>query len=143
MKRCLLPLIAVVALSQYGCVSVKAGTDEGGSGLHISGLVDGYISLDGFRPYDGTILEFGLLNSARRGEVVSFDLWPLFGFGVGIVGVRTRVLLLDVGVGALFYDPHAPPPASEEPEEAEPVEEEPEATAETAREETAEPAPAR
>lgn len=98
--------VACAALLATGCVSLQVGTAPTPARLQVSGLASGYVSLAGLRPYDGTILDMGLFNMAERpGELVSLDLWPVFGFGVGVVGARAHLLMLDVGLGVLWYQP--------------------------------------
>lgn len=93
------------ALLMTGCVSLQVGSDEL-SPPSISTLASAYVGLSGIRPYDGKIVSIGLADMGTRpGEILSFDVWPLFGFGVGIVGARAHVLPVDVGVGALWYQP--------------------------------------
>jgi hypothetical protein len=75
------------------------------------------LSLDGLHHYDGTILRLDLLDKAtRKGEIVSFELWPLCGFGIGVVGARVQILPVDAGLGVLWYEPKKeakPPPCVE------------------------------
>jgi hypothetical protein len=115
-----LAFMTAVLAAASGC-SLKVGTRNGehsNTALRMRGLVNGYVSVDALRPYDGNILELGVLGaSTRHGEIVSVDVWPLVGIGVGVVGVRTRVLVFETGIGVLFYDPKPPPryvPAREE-----------------------------
>ena len=90
-----------------GCLSVQAGSEQ--RGADVDGIVSGYVSADALRPYDGTILDFGLLkNTEQKGEILSFDLWPIGGFGIGLAGARVRLLPFEVGLGALFYHPDPP-----------------------------------
>jgi len=103
-----------------GCVAVRVGTQEEESALRVEGLANGYVSLNGIRPYNGTLLELGLLTGSKRShafEVVSAEVWPVVGLGVGLAGVRVQLLFLDVGVGVLAYKP-APPDWSEKSPEA-------------------------
>ena len=130
MKASLAGVSLIIAVALTGCVSLEVGTETSPSRLEIKGLANGYASLNGLRAYDGKILRFGLLSkSEREAEVVSFDLWPLAGAGIGVVGARLRVLPLDMGVGALWYesDPRQdqpgeilPTPADETPAKKEP-----------------------
>ena len=57
-------------------------------------------------PNDGKILRIGLWHMDERpGEIVSLDVWPLVGFGVGLVGVRAHVPPFNTGVGEIWYQP--------------------------------------
>lgn len=117
-KRIVVTFMATLLSS--GCVSVRIGTGEEPSALEMKGLANGYASVHGIRPYDGTIFELGILDHSRRSgefEVVSLELWPVFALGVGLAGARIQVLPFDLGVGALSYDPD--PPSWEEEAEVE------------------------
>ena len=103
--------LAPLALLAGACTSFDVGT-EGDVALEYEGILDGYVTADGIPEYDGTLLHAGLLGSAaREGELVSVDLWPLGGVGVGLFGVRLQILPLDIGLGTLFFAPSAPQPA--------------------------------
>jgi hypothetical protein len=105
--------LTLIALAASGCV-VHVGTEEGTSVRTISGLASGYVSLENLPDYDGTIFRFGILDMGERpGEVISADLWPLAGAGVGIIGAHVRVLMLGAGAGLLWYQPQPPPPPAE------------------------------
>ena len=112
-------LACVSASLILGC-SVRVGTRTDSKGIDVSGLAGGYASVNGIRPYDGTILELALFEESHRSgefEVASVELWPLAGLGVGLAGARAQLLFLDVGLGVIAYKPRAPqwPEASEEP----------------------------
>jgi hypothetical protein len=103
-----------------GCISLKVGTETPPSCLKIEGLADGYVTLSALHDYNGTILEFGLLNeSLRKGEILSLDVWPLAGVGVGVVGARVRVLPLEAGLGVLWYNPKPQAASQEKPRKVE------------------------
>ena len=87
------------------CVSLRLGADD--RFLEMKGLLNVHGSIDGLNSWDGeTLLDFGLFtNTQGRAEIVSLELGPLAGVGVGIVGARARVLPLEIGVGTLFYNP--------------------------------------
>ena len=128
-------LACVVAGFLCGC-TVRAGTEKESSTVSIRGLANGYVSVHGIRPYDGTFVELGILRDSERSgefEVASAEFWPLLGLGVGLAGARMQLLPLDAGVGVLAYNPRPPkwhesketPQAPEpaEPEEATPADE--------------------
>jgi hypothetical protein len=114
------PLFALALTIASGC-SLKLGVEKESAAIRMRGLADGYASLNALRPYDGTLVEAGILGaSGRGGEIVALDVWPIAGAGVGIAGGRLRLLFAEVGLGILFYSPRPesgeikPPP--EEPE---------------------------
>lgn len=110
---------ALVALLG-GCISLKVGTETPPACLEIEGLVDGYVSMSALHGYNGTILDFGLFTkSLRKGEILSLDVWPLAGIGVGVVGARVRVLPLEAGLGVLWYDPKPEPACPVKPNKVE------------------------
>jgi hypothetical protein len=118
-------LACVSASLLLGC-SVRVGARPDSKGIDVSGLAGGYASVNGIRPYDGTIVEMALFEESRRSrefEVASLEVWPLAGLGVGLAGARAQLLFLDVGLGVIAYKPKAPqwsreseePPKAEEP----------------------------
>ena len=111
------PLVAtVLALGPLGCVSLKMGAGSGSSLVRIDGPVSAHVAAE-LPPAPDAVVDVGVLrNTKRDGEVVSVDVWPLFGVGIGVVGARVSVLGLEIGVGSLLYDPD--PSAADETEEA-------------------------
>ena len=106
MQRALFLLSLCGLLSTSGCISFSIGTDRDPARVEVDGFADGYIRADALKPYDGTLLRFGLLTEAERhGEIFSLDVWPLFGVGIGLVGARVRILWVEAGLGNLFYRP--------------------------------------
>jgi len=123
MRFAILFLCGALAVPLLGCVSIKAGNGPGTSLVRMDGPVNAHVSA-GPPSRTGSLVNVGVLrNTARKGEVVSVDVWPLFGVGVGVVGARASVLGLEVGVGSLLYDPQ-PPTESDEAEQTEPPAEE-------------------
>jgi hypothetical protein len=113
-------LMAVCAAGVLcGCVSVQMGTRPEKSTVDVSGLADGYMQVTPIPKYDGNILTMNLLKGGGD-DMVSFDLWPLCGVGVGFVGARVNLLWLDAGLGTLGYHPRprkvAGPRDKQEPE---------------------------
>jgi hypothetical protein len=94
-----------LVLSSAGCVGVSVGTDDD-EFFRVRGLGTAYAALPGIDDYDGKILRVGLLARAPAGaQLAGIELWPLLSVGVGLVGARVRVLPVEVGAGALFYEP--------------------------------------
>ena len=122
-------VLSVVLLT--GCVSFRVGTEKNPSRLQVKGLATGFVSLDGFQHYSGTILKFGLLSESEGpSEIASVELWPVMSVGVGLVGARVQLLPIQVGLGVLWYKPelkgahgeapHKPPAAETLPPASEP-----------------------
>ncbi len=104
-----------------GCISMHVGgtgpTAEASVG---AGLVNGYVSANGIRKYNGNIVELGVLPGyGATGELASIDVWPVAGIGFGLLGIRAHLFPLEAGLGVLFYHPQPwgpplvtpPPPA--------------------------------
>ena len=99
-------VIAVLCASVTGCASVTVGTDKNPPQLKSQGALNGYMACNGFRPYDGKILEAGILSDTDRwGNLVSVDLWPIGGVGVSFIGAIIKLLPFEFGLGVLGYDP--------------------------------------
>jgi hypothetical protein len=116
---------ALLALPLAGCLSIKAGNGPGAALVRLDGPVQAHVA--GGPPARGSsYVNVGVLRGTQRdGELVSVDVWPLFGLGVGVVGARASILGLEIGVGSLFYDPQPPDAESHDagPTEPEEVEE--------------------
>jgi hypothetical protein len=98
--RRLLPLLLLLP----ACVSVRVGPDD--EFFRVRGLAHAHASVNGLDDYDGSLLDIGILTNTRgRGELVSVEVGPLAGVGVGLFGARARVLPLELGAGVGFYDP--------------------------------------
>lgn len=121
MRKSAIVACVLSAVLLTGCVSIRVGTEKNPSRLQVKGLATGFVSLDGFQHYSGTILKFGLLSESEGpSEVASVELWPVMNVGVGLVGARIQLLPIHVGLGVLWYKPelkgahgkapHAPPP---------------------------------
>ena len=101
---------AASALLLAGCVSARIGTHtesiDDSAVMSVAGIVNGHVSLDALPTYDGSVFELGILSDTYGpGEVASIELWPLAGVGIGVVGLRLRVLFLEAALGGLFYHP--------------------------------------
>ncbi|MBN1518415.1 hypothetical protein JXA32_17770 [Candidatus Sumerlaeota bacterium] len=65
-----------------------------------------YMAGNGIRPYDGMILEAGVISDDDRwGDIVSLDIWPIGGVGVSFIGAKVKLLPFEIGFGVLGYDP--------------------------------------
>ncbi len=105
----LLP-VGIAGLVPTACSTHQTiGTGPGPAHVRVDGIVDGYVDLDALERYDGQLIHAGIFGSAQRdGELLSLDIWPLFGIGVGVAGARVRLLPIEVALGTLFYSPSAP-----------------------------------
>ncbi len=121
----LLPLALVAAVTS-ACSSVNMNVKENSPEFPSPLLIDGLISTDGLRDYDGNILDINFLGTgARRGELFSIEIWPYATVGVGLLGFRLQLLPLELGVGTILYEPSRETGGEDEPEPA------PEPSAET------------
>jgi hypothetical protein len=85
------------------CVHVNVGTES--EFFDVDSPVSAYGTVDALEDWDGDVLDMGVFSDHRgRNEIFHLELGPLFGFGVGFVGARVRVLPLEFGAGSLFYD---------------------------------------
>ena len=108
-RKLTIPTLALCAALLPGCLSLSLRTEQHDPALAVSGIVDGYVTPDALGSYDGELLHAGLFgSSARKGEIASLDVWPLFGVGIGVVGARVRVLPIEAALGTLFYEPSRP-----------------------------------
>ena len=104
MLKCMMACVCLVMLT--GCLSLQIKANERPLRLDMEGLASGYVSYSGIRPWDGTIVDFGLLSNAKQdNELISLEVWPLVEVGAGLVGMRLKVLPIDMGLGVLFYQP--------------------------------------
>lgn len=101
-------LLLLVLLSTPGCISIRVGTDPDSDAIRMDGIGSAYATASALSEFDGTIFEAGIFGAARRGEIATLDLWPLFGVGVGLAGVRIRILPFEFAIGTLFYHPKPP-----------------------------------
>lgn len=99
-----LGLLAVAALP-IGC-RIDAGAARDPDRVQVKGPGVIYATADAWRRWNGNVFELGLFNESERdGEIVSLDLGPLAGIGFGFVGLRVRLLMLEVGAATLCHDP--------------------------------------
>lgn len=100
---------ALLLLTSAGCV-MRVGSEGGTvSVARVSGLASGYVSVVDLPAYEDTVIRFGIFDMTDRpGEIISLDIWPLAGAGVGILGAWARVLVLEAGGGVLWYQPEPP-----------------------------------
>lgn len=71
-------IATVLGMSLPGCANLNLDRDTDPPQINTRGLVNGYFGLSWARPFDGTILEVGVLSDRNRwGKIVSLDLWPI------------------------------------------------------------------
>lgn len=104
MSRILMCIAGAALLT--GC-SLKLGAGVDPPRLQWEGPGAAYICLCGIRPYDGDIIEAHIFggNPDRPGEVLSLDVWPLAGIGIGVIGARLQILWLEAAAGIFFHHP--------------------------------------
>ncbi len=123
MKFCAGFLAVVTLASLSGCTSFEVKAAGEPARLETGGLASGYLALNGIRPYDQRLFYVGIFKKWRdEFEVVTLDVWPLVGVGVGLAGVRVQLLPLEVAVGVLAYHPKPRSGKKTEPEEKEATE---------------------
>lgn len=95
-------LIGVFCICMTGCATFNMGVDKNPPQIKADGILNGYMAYNGFRPYDGNIFDAHILSdNGQPGEMVSINLWPVGGVGVGLVGARVKVLPFEIGLGVL------------------------------------------
>ncbi|MSR46295.1 MAG: hypothetical protein EXS13_04415 [Planctomycetes bacterium] len=93
------------AFLPVGC-RVTAGVDENPDRIEVDGPGVIYATADAWPRWNGNVFELGLFNEAERdGEFLSLDVWPIAGVGFGFLGVRARLLMLEVGAATFCHDP--------------------------------------
>ncbi|MBM4013579.1 MAG: hypothetical protein FJ293_01255 [Planctomycetes bacterium] len=102
-RRLSLALLAIAA-TPTAC-HVHAGAASNPDRVEIAGPGVLYATADAWRRWNGNVLEIGLFDGERDGELLSIDLGPLAGIGIGVVGLRARLLMLEVGAATLCHDP--------------------------------------
>jgi len=99
-------ILAGLCVGMTGCASFSVGSDKNPPQVKSEGLLSSYMAINGFRPYDGKILEAGLLSKNDRwGNVASLDIWPIGGIGVSLIGAKVKLLPFEIGLGVLGYEP--------------------------------------
>lgn len=99
-------MACVGLIMMTGCVSLEIKAQDCPLRLDMDGLASGHASYSGIRSWDGSLVNIGLLgNSRQNNELASVELWPLIDVGVGVVGVRAKVLAFELGLGMLAYQP--------------------------------------
>jgi hypothetical protein len=104
---------AIAAGVLPGCRALSGGFEEDPSRFEFDATaIAGYLTpdaLSGDAPK--SFLSADLMGSAKHpSELLSFDLWPLFGFGAGSEGVRARLLALEGALGTGLAPPKAVKP---------------------------------
>jgi hypothetical protein len=103
-RRFSLALLALAA-SPTAC-RVSAGCAERPERIELAGSPGViYATADAWRRWNGKVLEVELFDGERDGEFLSIDVGPLAGVGVGFLGLRARLLMLEVGAATLCHDP--------------------------------------
>jgi hypothetical protein len=93
-----------------GCASFEFGARVRADLTDTDTWADGYTTDDALHDFDGRIIDFALWGfTERAGEMASIDVWPLFGFAVGPLGGRARLLGWEAGGGVLLYTPGRTP----------------------------------
>lgn len=110
-----IPIVACVLLS--GCASFTVGTDKNPPRIKSEGVANGYLCYNGFRKYDGKIIEASVLSDNDRwGDIFSLEIWPVGGMGISLVGTRVKILPFELGLGVLGYEPKPENYGKEKPE---------------------------
>jgi len=96
-----------------GCASFGTETDP--ARIVGEGPISGYFTPDALQGGPDPFVSGGILQGgAKDGELLSFDVWPFGGFGVGLGGVRARALNFEAAVGTLLSPPEQPEGAVED-----------------------------
>jgi hypothetical protein len=97
-----------------GCAQFHAGVESkpwrfqfDGANELLSGYVTPFGALKPWSEASDDLLTIGSPDQGKRQEVMTFDLWPLAGAGIGPVGLRLRVLTFEAAIGSLIYAPKA------------------------------------
>ena len=99
-------MVFIGTLLLTSCLSLEIKAKDKPLRLNMEGLASGYASYSGIRPWNGTLVDLGLLRNTRQdNELVSVEIWPLLDVGVGLVGMRAKVLPFEAGLGTLAYQP--------------------------------------
>ncbi len=101
------PLLGLLVILNGCSVTVAHNGDVESGTVEMDGIVNGYASIHGLSEWDGNVVDVGVLEF-KRGEIAHVEIWPLVGVGVGVAGVRLRVLPFEVGIGSLGYHPKPP-----------------------------------
>lgn len=108
MKRFASLLIVLGAVAMLAGCAVRLGKGDEPPRFEWAGLGSVYVGASGIRPYDdGSILRADVLKFDRGGEIVSLEVWPVFGLGIGLVGARVQVLAVEAAAGVILYHPEA------------------------------------
>ncbi len=92
-------------------MSFRIGTDADPPRFKMKGWGNAFATVGEIRSYNGTIVDAHLFRGKQgTGEIAAFDIWPVAGVEVGILGARVRLFNLEAGAGTLLYEPR---PSSE------------------------------
>lgn len=100
-------VMACLIVGLTGCMSFQIGTRTRPVREANPDVVQGVLTANFIPPYEGDIIKIGWLEYAKNpNELISVDVYPIFGFAIGAVGVRLRVIPIDFGIGILGYEPY-------------------------------------
>jgi hypothetical protein len=100
----LLVSLSLALLSSCTILRVDSGTDP--PRVQASGVLEGHVAL-GIRD-ETHLLHASILDGGSPGSIAEIVIWKLFRLEIGVLGVSVGIGPLDVGLGALMYDPRLP-----------------------------------
>jgi len=99
----LVVLALVVLLGGCTLIDVRVAPHDG---VHSHAFISGYV--DAGWPASDSLIKVGLFKGPSRGSLLYFQIWKLFRFELGFVGLALGVGPFDAGVGVLLYHPKPP-----------------------------------
>ena len=104
--RASLALLVVLALVPLlgGCTMIDVRLAP--HGVHSHAFISGYA--DAGWPASNSLLQVRLFNGPSDGALFYLQIWKLFRFELGFIGLAAGVGPLDAGIGVLFYVPRPP-----------------------------------
>ena len=108
MRTAKLLALALGAAALPACSSFNLNLHDTPPEFPDQAVFDLHGTTDALHDYDGNIINASFLGTGeRKGELAMLDVWPFFGVGIGPLGLRLRILPLEVGIGLGFYQPSA------------------------------------